>query len=298
MASTSNLGKTQGPVLVGKNYEFWSLRMKTFLQVQECWEPVENGFSEPDQATLQAMTNGQRNQLAELRKKENKAKFWIQSSVDDSIFPKITRASSAKQAWDILELAYQGNDKVKTVKLQTLRREFETLKMKEEENIDQFMTRVMGVVNQLRIHGEKIEDQKIVEKVLRSLPKKFEMVVISIEESKDLSKLTVKELMGSLLSHESRINMEEESLEHAFKTQAFIGRGRGREKEVKVKEVEVVIKQKEEQHQNNQNNQINLNTLRIRGGEVKDGQTNLKSNVTTAKNMVTMKVNAERNNQI
>jgi len=51
--------------------------------------------------------------------------------------------------------------------------------MKEEENIHQFMTRVMGVVNQLRIHGEKIEDQKIVEKVLRSLPKKFEMVFIN-----------------------------------------------------------------------------------------------------------------------
>ena len=56
--------------------------------------------------------------------------------MDDSIFPKITRASSAKQAWDILELVYQGNDKVKNVKLQILRREFENLKKEEEENID------------------------------------------------------------------------------------------------------------------------------------------------------------------
>jgi hypothetical protein len=60
----------------------------------------------------------------------------------------------------------------------------------------------MELVNQLRIHGEKIEDKKIVEKVLRILPKKFEMVVISIEESNDLYKLTIKELMGSLLSHD------------------------------------------------------------------------------------------------
>jgi len=200
--------------------------MKTFLQVEECWEPVENGSLESCQATLQDMTNNQRNRLAKLRKKENKVKFWIHSSVDDSIFPKITRASSAKKPWDILELAYRGNDKVKTVKLRTLRREFETLKMKEEENIDEFVTSVMGVLNQLRIHGEKIEDQKDIEKILRSFPKKFEMVVISIEEFKDMSKVTVKEFMGSLLSHESRINMEEESLEHAFKTQTFNGRGR------------------------------------------------------------------------
>jgi hypothetical protein len=54
----------------------------------------------------------------------------------------------------------------------------------------------MGVVNQLRIHGEKIEDQKIVEKVLRSLPKKIEMVFIAIQESKDISKLSFEELVG------------------------------------------------------------------------------------------------------
>jgi len=100
--------------------------------------------------------------------------------------------------------------------------------MKESKNIDQFMTRVMRVVNQLQIHGMKIEDKIIVEKIIRSLPKKIEMVFIAIEESKDLSKLTVQELMGSLLSHESRINMEEGSLEHAFNTQVLIVRGIGR----------------------------------------------------------------------
>jgi len=52
---------------------------------------------------------------------------------------------------------------VKIAKLQTLRRQFQTLKMKEAENIDQFMTRVIGVVNQIKIQGNKIEDQKIVE---------------------------------------------------------------------------------------------------------------------------------------
>jgi hypothetical protein len=36
---------------------------------------------------------------------------------------------------DILELSYEGNEKVKNVKLQNLRRKFETLNMKEVENI-------------------------------------------------------------------------------------------------------------------------------------------------------------------
>jgi len=44
----------------------------------------------------------------------------------------------------------------------------------------------------------------IVEKVLQSLPNKFNMVVVATDESKDLTQLIVEELKGSLLTHESR----------------------------------------------------------------------------------------------
>ena len=54
------------------------------------------------------------------------------------------------------------------------------------------MTKFMGIVNQLRNDGEKeLTDQRVVEKVLRNLPKKFEMVVTSILESKDLTKFSI-----------------------------------------------------------------------------------------------------------
>jgi hypothetical protein len=60
MATSSNLGPTKGPILLGKNYEFWSLRMRSFLQVQECWDPVDHGYVEPDPVDLSAMTNQQK----------------------------------------------------------------------------------------------------------------------------------------------------------------------------------------------------------------------------------------------
>ena len=51
----------------------------------------------------------------------------------------------------------------------------------------------MGIVNQLRINGEKeLTDQRVVEKVLTSLPKKFEMVVAVILESKDLTNFSME----------------------------------------------------------------------------------------------------------
>jgi hypothetical protein len=154
MAPFSNLGPTQGPILLGKNYDFWSLQMRSFPQAQECWDPVDLGYVEPDPAVLSAMTNAQKIAHATQRNKENKAKFWIKNSVDDLIFSKITGAGTSKQAWDILKYSYQGNDRVKTVKLQTLMTQFETLRMTESENVDQFMTRVMGIVNQIRLTGK------------------------------------------------------------------------------------------------------------------------------------------------
>ena len=62
--------------------------------------------------------------------------------MDDSILPKIIGSKSAKEAWDILKMTYKGNNKVKTIRLQTLRTQFEILRMVESESVDQFMTKV------------------------------------------------------------------------------------------------------------------------------------------------------------
>jgi hypothetical protein len=204
--------------------------MRSFLQAQECWEPVDLGYVEPDPAALTAMTNAQRIAQATLRTKENKAKFWIQNSVDDSIFSKITGTGTSKQAWDILKISYQGNDRVKTVKLQSLWTQFKTLRMTESETVDQFMTRVMGIVNQIRLIGETITEQRIVEKILRSLPRKFEMVVTAILESKDLSRFSINELIGSLVTHETRLHLTDESISNALQSQFSFRRGKGRGK--------------------------------------------------------------------
>lgn len=145
------------------------------------------------------------------------------------MFQKIMITSSAKEAWDTLATSYQGMAKVNIVKLQNTRRDFEIPQMKEIEDIDSFMNRVMSIVNQLKIYGEDIKYRTVIEKVLRSLSTKFDVVVVAIEKAKDLEKLTIDELMGSLLSHEARIDINKDStLETAFQSQVYISRSRGR----------------------------------------------------------------------
>ena len=96
-------------------------------------------------------------------------------------------------------------DKFKTSKLQILRRYFETLSMKDSDSVDSFYTHVIGLINHIKSHGETIEDRKIVEKVLMSLPPKFDTLVVTLKENKD-----------------HRLNRSNMSLENAFFAQTSI----------------------------------------------------------------------------
>ena len=106
--------------------------------------------------------------------------------------------SIAKEAWQILETTYEGTKKVKDTKLQLLTTRFEELKMNEDEPFDSFYGKLNEVVIGKLNLGEKIEDSKVVRKILRSLLESFYAKVIAIEESKDLDEIKVQELIDSL----------------------------------------------------------------------------------------------------
>ena len=117
-------------------------------------------------------------------------------------FHRISHVTIAKEAWQILETTYEGTKKEKDTKLQMLITWFEDLKMSEDELFDSFYGKLNEVVIGKFNLGEKIEDSKIVRKILQSLPKSFCAKVIAIEESKDLDDIKVQELIGSLQTYE------------------------------------------------------------------------------------------------
>ncbi|PHU13706.1 hypothetical protein BC332_14911 [Capsicum chinense] len=104
---------------------------------------------------------------------------------------------------------YQGTAKVKRVQLQELRGEFEALRMQGGELVTEYFSKVLAIANKMRIHGEKLEDVTIIEKILRLMTAKFNYIVCSIEESKDVDVLSIDELQGSLLVHEQKLNQQE-----------------------------------------------------------------------------------------
>ncbi|KAA0065623.1 gag-pol polyprotein [Cucumis melo var. makuwa] len=74
--------------------------------------------------------------------------------------------------------------------------------MGEDEIIAEFNVPVLDIANESDALGEKMYDSKLVRKVLRSLPFKFNMKVTAIKEANDLSKMKLDELFGSLRTFE------------------------------------------------------------------------------------------------
>eukprot|EP00257_Ricinus_communis_P022990 XP_015582859.1 uncharacterized protein LOC107262301 [Ricinus communis] len=215
--------------------------MENLLHSKEYWKVVDEGFTEP--AAGSTPTAEQTKALEEIRLKDFKAKNYLFSSIDKTILKTITKKGTAKELWKSMKTKFQGSAGVKRAQLQALRREFEVLKMKEGETINDYFGRVMIVSNSMRNCGELVEEVKIVEKILRTLMDKCNYVVCSIEESKNLDELTVDELQSSLLVHEQKLVRKTVTDDQALRVRVGYGRGRSRGRGNYQEEVEDAVVQ-------------------------------------------------------
>ena len=124
--------------------------MKTLFKYQDLWDLVEQGVAEPDEDA----------RLKENKKKDSKALFFILQSLHENIFSQLLQRKHGQ----FLRKEYQGDAKVITVKLQGLHCEFETLFMKNGESVQDFISEVLAIVNQMRTFGENCSDQTVVVK--------------------------------------------------------------------------------------------------------------------------------------
>ncbi|XP_050238265.1 uncharacterized protein LOC126687752 [Mercurialis annua] len=179
------------PVFTGVNYQIWVVKMKSYLKSLGLWNSVIIGGDPPP---LRANpTVAQIKKYEEELLKKDKALTCLHAALADNVFTSIMALESAKEVWKKLKEENEGSERVKTVRLLSLKREFENLKLKESEAVKEYSSKVMELVNQM------------------SLPEKFEAKVSAIEESCDLKKLAVAELISKLQVQEQRASMRLEN---------------------------------------------------------------------------------------
>jgi hypothetical protein len=187
--------------------------MKAYIQAQgfQVWQSIVDGYTAPTVPP----TNDKAVKLGE---NNSKAINALLNGLSDTVFTKVAHCKSAKEIWDKLQNIYEGDSKVKAPKLQTYRGQFEQLKMKEDEDIAAYFLRVDEIVNVIIGLGEEIEESVIVQKVLRSLPMRFNPKISTLEERSDLNSISMDELHGIFTTYEMRTEQENPDVkEAAFK---------------------------------------------------------------------------------
>ncbi|GJV69111.1 zf-CCHC domain-containing protein [Tanacetum coccineum] len=117
---------------------------------------------------------------------------------------------TAKNFWDTLLITHQGNSQVKDNKIDILVQQYEQFTIPKEESIDNAFARFNTIITSLKALDEGFSSKNYVRKFLRVLHPKWRAKVTAIEESKDLTSLSLDELIGNLKVYEVIIKKDSE----------------------------------------------------------------------------------------
>ncbi|XP_031282486.1 uncharacterized protein LOC116141082 [Pistacia vera] len=155
----SNLAPLSPPIFNGDQYHVWAVKMKTYLRGHGLWQDVE-----------------EEKQVPQLRPNPTLIQMRIHEEEEE----------------------FGGSSQTRNMQVLNLRREFEALKIQEAEFVKEYVDKLMVVVNKIKLLGEELTNKRIVEKVLVSLPERFEAKISSLEDFKDLSQISLSELVHPL----------------------------------------------------------------------------------------------------
>ena len=204
----------------GTNYAYWKVRMRVFLQSldEKVWQAMEIGKTKP----MEVSTN-QDDAKIKAANFNSRALNALFNTVTNDEFKKISSTETAKEAWTIFQTTYEGTKAIKDSKLQRLITSFEEIKIEEDELFDEFYAKLKVIVNSAFNLEETIPKPKIVRKVLRFLPERFYAKITAIEESKDIDKIPLTELVGNIQTYElglTRIGKSSKSKSMALKAKS------------------------------------------------------------------------------
>ncbi|GKE32578.1 retrovirus-related pol polyprotein from transposon TNT 1-94 [Tanacetum coccineum] len=125
-------------------------------------------------------------------------------------YERIFMCNTEKEIWKNLLITHRGNSQVKDNKIDLLVQQYEQFIIFEDESIDIAFSRFNTIITSLKALDEGYSSKNYVRKFLRALHPKWRAKVMAIEELKDLTSLSLNELIGNLKVHEIIIKKDSE----------------------------------------------------------------------------------------
>ncbi|XP_078429382.1 uncharacterized protein LOC144701449 [Wolffia australiana] len=190
-ADTLKISSGQTPLLIlsNTNYRQWAMRMEVHLEACGFWEVIT------DEETQ--------------RKKDHQALSIILSAVSDDAMDQLDVKKTANENCEILQVANLRVERVIQSRVHGLRRMFENLSMKKEENVAEFSLKFTKIVGELRSLGERLPEREVVGKLLRATLSRYDSLTLHLEQFGNFNTMTMEEVVGFLKVHEIRLNERE-----------------------------------------------------------------------------------------
>ncbi|GJX75088.1 retrovirus-related pol polyprotein from transposon TNT 1-94 [Tanacetum coccineum] len=125
-------------------------------------------------------------------------------------YERIFMCNMTKEIWKTLLITHQGNSQVKDNKIDLLVQQYEQFVISEDESVDSAFARFNTIITSLKALDEGYSSKNYVRKFFRALHPKWRAKVTTIEESKDLTSLSLDDLIGNLKVHEMIIKKDSE----------------------------------------------------------------------------------------
>ncbi|GKF06920.1 hypothetical protein Tco_0037588, partial [Tanacetum coccineum] len=129
------------PFLTSTNYPVWVVRVKSIMDAYGLWGTVEPRTlgEEPDE------------------KKSKQALAFLFQAIPEDMVLQMVSYTDPKQVWDGLKIRFLEVDRVRMDRLATLKRELESLRMKEGESVYDFASKLTGLASKARSLGYELE---------------------------------------------------------------------------------------------------------------------------------------------
>ncbi|GJY53279.1 zf-CCHC domain-containing protein [Tanacetum coccineum] len=129
--------------------------------------------------------------------------------------------NTANEIWNTLLITHQGNNQVTDNKIGLLVQQYEQFIISKDETIDSAFARFNTIITSLKALYEGYSSKNYVRKFLRALHPKWKAKVMAFEESKDITSLSLDELIGNLKFHEMIIKKDSKIVKAKVERKSF-----------------------------------------------------------------------------
>ncbi|GJS28035.1 hypothetical protein Tco_0488655 [Tanacetum coccineum] len=198
------------PMLKHGEFEIWRMRIEQYIQMIDysLWEVIENGNTFPKTTVVDGVTTMMPIISAEdkaQKRLEVKARSNLMIGIPNEHQLKFNSIKDAKLLMEATEKRFGGNDATKKTQRNLLKQQYENFTASSLEMLDQTFDKLQKLVSQLKLLGEKISQEDVNIKLLRSLSPEWNTHAIVGRNKADLDTMSMDDLYNNLKVYEPEV---------------------------------------------------------------------------------------------